>query len=235
MIKLVLKSYVMITVLGFISGMYFILLAHSIRWRQLEGEGLTGKLDPSQGGIITFWHSRFLGFPHSICWQLRPFTMTSPSRDGRTMALVSMMNGARIVYGSSSKGGVAAYVKLRRLLKSKVYLIITPDGPRGPARQATASAIHLSAASGLPIIPFSYSVSPVTRAQSWDRLMIPKWFGRGVYAFGSPIYIKSKPSKAEIETARLALEDAINVITARVDAEFNYPPDHIPNRYGNSK
>ena len=139
-----------------------------------------------------------------------------------------MLNGVRIIHGSSNKGGFQAYMQMRRLLKSDAFVTITPDGPRGPARLATASTIHLAASSGKPIIPFSYSAAPVKRSNSWDRLMIPKWFGRGVYAFGDPIYVTSKPSEAEVESARLALEDAINTVTARVDAAFNYQPDHIP-------
>ncbi len=234
MIKSVLKSHFMITTLGIISGIYFTLLARTMRWQKLEGNGLSGQIDPA-GGIIALWHCRLIGFPYIHGWRLRPYGLVSKSRDGRMIAIYCMLNGVRIIHGSSNKGGFHAYMQMRRLLKSDAFIAITPDGPRGPARQATASTIHLAASSGKPIIPFSYSAAPVKRSNSWDRLMIPKWFGRGVYAFGDPIYITSNPSEAEVESARLALEDAINTVTARVDAAFNYQPDHIPHRYGKAK
>lgn len=232
MIKSVLKSYAMLTILGLISGVYFTLLTKSMRWQKLDGDGLAGTIDPSRGGIITFWHCRLIGFPHFTGWRLRPHTLISQSRDGRIIALYGQINGLKIIQGSTNKGGVSAYKTMRRLLQSEAYVAITPDGPRGPARQASVSAIHLAAQSGLPIIPFSYSASPAKRAHSWDKLMIPKWFSRGVYALGDPIYVTPKPSDREVEAARLALEDAMNSVTARVDAEFDYAPDHIPDRYG---
>jgi lysophospholipid acyltransferase (LPLAT)-like uncharacterized protein len=234
MIKSVLKNHFMITILGIISGIYITLLARTIRWQKLEGNGLSGQIDP-QGGIIASWHCRLIAFPYIHGWRLRPYGLISKSHDGRMISIYCKLNGVRIIQGSSNKGGLHAYIQMRRLLKSDAFIAITPDGPRGPARQATASAIHLAASSGKPIIPFSYSAAPAKRSKSWDRLMIPKWFGRGVYAFGDPIYITSNPSAAEVESARLALEDAINTVTAKVDAAFNYQPDHIPHRYGNAK
>jgi lysophospholipid acyltransferase (LPLAT)-like uncharacterized protein len=235
MIKTVLKSKIVRSILGYISGLYLTLLGKSIRWRKLDGDGLSGQISPGGSGILVLWHSRLIAIPHIIGRKYRPNVLVSKSRDGRIIKPYGIINGALIIDGSSSRGGVSAYKKMRRKLKSNAYLVITPDGPRGPARQATASVILLAATSGKPIIPLSYSASPMKRHLTWDRLMLPKWFSRATYAFGDPIYIKPDPSKADIKKAIFALEDALNFVTSECDGAFNYPPEHIPHRYGDSR
>jgi lysophospholipid acyltransferase (LPLAT)-like uncharacterized protein len=235
MIKTVLKFKFLRSILGYISGLYLTLLGRTIRWHRLDGDGLSGQLELDGSGILVLWHSRLISIPHLIGREYRPNVLVSKSRDGRIIKPYGIINGSRIIDGSSSRGGVSAYKKMRRELKSGAYLVITPDGPRGPARQATASVIHLAATSGEPIIPFSYSASPMKRYKSWDRLMMPKWFSRATYAFGDPIYIKPDPSKADIKKAIFALEDALNFVTSECDGAFNYPPEHIPHRYGDSR
>jgi lysophospholipid acyltransferase (LPLAT)-like uncharacterized protein len=235
MIKTALKFKILRSILGLISGTYFTLLGRTIRWHKLDGDGLSGQISPGGTGIIVLWHSRLIAVPHIIGREYRPNVLISRSRDGRIIKTYGIINGVRIIDGSSSRGGVSAYKKMRRELDLGCYIVMTPDGPRGPARQATVSVIHLAAKSGQPIIPFSYSASPMKRYITWDRLVMPKWFSRAAYAFGDPIYINPNPGKAEIETAVYALEDALNLVTSECDGTFGYPPEHIPHRYGDSR
>jgi hypothetical protein len=65
--------------------------------------------------------------------------------------------------------------------------------------------------------------------------MIPKWFKRGVYAFGEPIYINGPLDEDAANAARLKMEDAINEVTAATDLYFDHPVDHLPDRYGSAK
>ena len=217
------------------AGIYFGLVIRSMRWQRLEGAGFSDDWPRHKPVILVHWHNRLLGFPAKFGWRYRPHYLISSSRDGNIALLSGVINGIHYINGSTDKGGAKALLGLRRLLKKDQMICITPDGPRGPARMATNAAIILAASSGAPIVPFSWSSSRHHRQKSWDRLMVPTWFSRGVYAFGEPIYIHGPLDEAAANAARLNMEDAINAVTAATDLYFDHPVDHLPDRYGSVK
>jgi lysophospholipid acyltransferase (LPLAT)-like uncharacterized protein len=104
MIKTVLKSKIVRSILGYISGLYLTLLGKSIRWRKLDGDGLSGQISPGGSGILVLWHSRLIAIPHIIGRKYRPNVLVSKSRDGRIIKPYCIINGAQIIDGSSSSG-----------------------------------------------------------------------------------------------------------------------------------
>lgn len=235
MISALSKTRFVTFLLGIMAGIYFGLVIRSMRWQRLEGAGFSDYWPRHKPVILVHWHNRLLGFPAKFGWRYRPHYLISSSRDGNIALLSGVINGIHYINGSTDKGGAKALLGLRRLLKKDQMICITPDGPRGPARMATNAAIILAASSGAPIVPFSWSSSRHHRQKSWDRLMVPTWFSRGVYAFGEPIYIHSPLDEAAANAARLNMEDAINAVTAATDLYFDHPVDHLPDRYGSVK
>ncbi|MCG8621664.1 MAG: DUF374 domain-containing protein [Proteobacteria bacterium] len=235
MLRFILTSRLFIAITGIIAAIYVMLLLRSIRWQRLRGAGLTGEVKVGRAAIIINWHSRILAFPAVFPRKYNRHYIMSPSRDGRTAAWLAYFTGVKRITGSSTSGGANAMLAMRRRLAQGDIVAINPDGPRGPARQASASLLRLALASGADLIPFAWSASPCHRFRSWDRTMLPGWFGRGVYAFGDAIPLPKGEGGSDIETHRLAIEDALNFVTAQVDAHFGYPPDHLPNRYGTDK
>jgi lysophospholipid acyltransferase (LPLAT)-like uncharacterized protein len=235
MISALSKTRFVTFLLGIMAGIYFGLVIRSMRWQRLEGAGFSDDWPRHKPVILVHWHNRLLGFPAKFGWRYRPHYLISSSRDGNIALLSGVINGIHYINGSTDKGGAKALLGLRRLLKKDQMICITPDGPRGPARMATNAAIILAASSGAPIVPFSWSSSRHHRQKSWDRLMVPTWFSRGVYAFGEPIYIHGPLDEAAANAARLNMEDAINAVTAATDLYFDHPVDHLPDRYGSVK
>lgn len=235
MISALSKTRFVTFLLGIMAGIYFGLVIRSMRWQRLEGAGFSDDWPRHKPVILVHWHNRLLGFPAKFGWRYRPHYLISSSRDGNIALLSGVINGIHYINGSTDKGGAKALLGLRRLLKKDQMICITPDGPRGPARMATNAAIILAASSGAPIVPFSWSSSRHHRQKSWDRLMVPTWFSRGVYAFGEPIYIHGPLDEAAANAARLNMEDAINAVTAATDLYFDHPVDHLPERYGSVK
>ncbi|NBR40369.1 MAG: DUF374 domain-containing protein [Alphaproteobacteria bacterium] len=235
MISALSKTRFVTFLLGIMAGIYFGLVIRSMRWQRLEGAGFSDDWPRHKPVILVHWHNRLLGFPAKFGWRYRPHYLISSSRDGNIALLSGVINGIHYINGSTDKGGAKALLGLRRLLKKDQMICITPDGPRGPARMATNAAIILAASSGAPIVPFSWSSSRHHRQKSWDRLMVPTWFSRGVYAFGEPIYIHGPLDEAAANAARLNMEDAINAVTAATDLYFHHPVDHLPDRYGSVK
>ena len=103
---------------------------------------------------------------------------------------------------------------MRRRLKNRGHVGITPDGPRGPADKPPMARLRWPG-SGAVIIPVAWSTARMRRLDTWDRLAIPGWFSRGVQCWGAPLHIPA--DSKDTETLTQLLEDRINAITATAD------------------
>ena len=184
--------------------------------------------------IFVFWHGRLLGLP--IMLRKTPISvLVSHSRDGRIISKIGRDFGIETIWGSGSKNSLSGYREMRRHLSAGKHIGITPDGPRGPARKAALGAIALARASGIPLVPMSWSSKKMKKFNSWDHIAMPKPFGRGVRIYGAPIHIAKDANDAEQATSCRALEDAINAVTAEADMMYGHSIDHAERRYGPSK
>ena len=95
------------------------------------------------------------------------------------------------VRGSSSKGGARAFLEMTSCLREgKGEILITADGPRGPAREIKEGTILLARKTGAWVVPISWYGSQVKIfRKSWDRFMIPLPFSCIRFAFGRPVKI----------------------------------------------
>ena len=105
---------------------------------------------------------------------------------------------------------------LKRVLDNCGSVAITPDGPRGPARQCALGPVAIAKMAGKPIVPMCWSVDKYWRARGWDRLIIPKPFAQGQFVIGQPIPIE-KRNKDGLEDARAAIEAAMNEQADMID------------------
>ena len=78
---------------------------------------------------------------------------------------------------------------LIRVLEDGDQIVITPDGPRGPAREAAAGVAQLAALTQAPIIPCAAQTSARRVLATWDRMVLPLPFGRGVLVCAAPIAV----------------------------------------------
>ena len=142
--------------------------------------------------IFIFWHRHILFVIHQFrnCGA-RP--LISLSSDGELVAAVAGEFGMDPVRGSSSKGGARAFLELVRSVKQeKSLVLITADGPKGPARRVKEGTVQLAAKTGAWVIPVSWGASRVKILEkSWDRFLIPLPFGHIHFAYGEPLRIDS--------------------------------------------
>jgi lysophospholipid acyltransferase (LPLAT)-like uncharacterized protein len=85
--------------------------------------------------------------------------LISRHRDGELIHRVMARFGYKAVRGSTTRGGGVAFRRMVALGRSGEDLAITPDGPRGPRQVVKDGVIHLAKATGLPIIPVTFSCS----------------------------------------------------------------------------
>ncbi|WP_270938683.1 lysophospholipid acyltransferase family protein, partial [Falsiroseomonas oryzae] len=143
-------------------GAYIAFVARTTRWRIVGGEDAFAHVAAGRPLILAFWHERLplipvlfrLAVMHepSIAG-LQPHVLVSQHRDGRFIGAAVERFGFRMVYGSSRRGGAQALVEMVRILRAGNPVAITPDGPRGPRRQAAPGVAQLAALSGAAVAP----------------------------------------------------------------------------------
>ena len=137
--------------------------------------------------ILAFWHDQLFLM---VCGYhgLGAKVLISASTDGEYIARTMAAMGVGAVRGSSTRGGRAAFREMLALAKDPCDLVVTPDGPKGPRHQVKEGVVQLARLTGRPVVPMAFACSRGRRFASWDRFLLPYPFGRGVYAFGEPLY-----------------------------------------------
>jgi lysophospholipid acyltransferase (LPLAT)-like uncharacterized protein len=156
-----------------------LLQSAALTWRFDEqipddcAEILTGQ----RFAVIAFWHYQMLPLWYRLR-TIQPAAVVSPSRDGEILAryLEALRYGA-IVRGSSSRGGSEALAAAVHQVRERSVLI-TPDGPRGPVREAKPGAILAALRADVPLVVAGWRCDRVVRFRSWDRMQVPMPFAR---------------------------------------------------------
>src|SRR5205814_4800602 len=139
----------------------------------------------------------------------------SASRDGDLIADVTQRFGFDVVRGSSSRMGASALLELSQVLASGRDILITPDGPRGPAYELGPGIVFLAQKTGAPVVPVNMEFSSCWRVKSWDRFIIPKPFSKVRVIVGQPHQVKSTSTDQEFEAERLRLQNAMMSLVER--------------------
>lgn len=175
------------------------LLYRSTRCRIENEQALSTLLDGNQSVIISIWHRDLVGIGEALR-HLKPHTLISQHNDGEILAHTARKWGWTTLRGSSKKGGSDAYRNMLRALRQPgTALIITPDGPRGPAQQAKPGIVRTAQRAGVPIIPATMRYSRCWTFNSWDRFRLAKPFARITLVLGEPLTIdKNLPENKAI-------------------------------------
>jgi hypothetical protein len=106
-------------------------------------------------------------------------------------------------------------VQLVRAMKAGKAAGFTLDGPRGPACVAQPGAVWLAHATGNPLLPFHLEAGSAWTLRSWDRTQIPKPFTNVALVVGEPISVAEHATEAELEAARVVLEQRLTELERR--------------------
>lgn len=95
-------------------------------------------------------------------------------------------------------------------------MVVTPDGPRGPAKEVKGGVMLMAQKSRSGLVPVGITAkSKKVFEKSWDRYYVPKPFTKAAMIFGEPIYLPEKCTDEEMESFRLHLQNEIK----RLDEE----------------
>lgn len=214
--RLMRRAWVQSALAGLL-GRYLGFVLATTRWTVVGQD----HFDPFEHGapvIAAFWHEHLPLMP--ALWNrarrttpgLRLHVLVSRHTDGRFIGDVIARFGLDVAHGSTARGGqnrggARGALSLLAALEAGHQVVITPDGPRGPRRVAAPGVAQLAGLSGRPVMPCAAQTTHRRVLGSWDRMILPLPWGRGVLVCGPPITV-----------ARDGWEDALPTITAALDA-----------------
>ncbi len=187
------------------------LWARTLRYEIEDGAGIVGK-PIAENYIGALWHNRLLLFPFVLrrfLFNRHGAALISASRDGELLTAAIKRFDYDVVRGSSSRLGARAILQLSEMIASGHDVVITPDGPRGPAYELGPGIIFLAQKSGAAVLPVNMEYSSCWRIKSWDRFIIPRPFSKVRVIIGQPHRVKSTSTDAEFEAERVRLQNAM--------------------------
>ena len=218
------------SVLAFILWAYLDLIVRTIRWRRINDDGMQTYVEGDRAAIGCFWHEHI---PLSIAAKptvkrRKTKILISLSPDGEFVARAMLRHDMPSIRGSSgkksdrakAKGGVAAFREALEFLAAKGVLAVAPDGPRGPAREMAAGVVSMARRSQAGVFFMGLAATPARRLNTWDRMVLPRLFGRGCILWDGPHYCP--PDADEAAMAALATEwgERLSAACARAEAEL---------------
>jgi lysophospholipid acyltransferase (LPLAT)-like uncharacterized protein len=205
-------------------GRYLAFCYRTTRWSLVGEENIRPYALSGSPVIVAFWHERlpmmpmlwttvFKIFPEAAQWQ--PHVLVSRHRDGRFIGEIVARFRLVMIHGSTSRGGAAALRSLTRVLRGGSPVAITPDGPRGPRRVPAEGVAQLAAFAKVPVVPTAAAATRHRLLPSWDRMMLPLPFARGVLVCGPAITVEMADDAA-LAAIGTALTEACDTADAWV-------------------
>ncbi len=169
--------------------------------------------------ILATWHGRVMIMPIINPFNLPASAIVSDHNDGRLIGGVIEQAGVKLIFGSSNRRRLSSLKEILMYIKKGFNFLITPDGPRGPAREINGAIINIASNTGLPIIPAICSAKSAKIFNSWDKFMLPYPFTEISIIFSKPINIPKVINAEEKNDYTRLLRDSLNQITDLADKQ----------------
>lgn len=189
------------------------------KWSSVGFEDMEDALRGGEPVIIVLWHQRLMMAPYLFDTSLGPIcTLTSSSRAGRLASQIVKRFGLGTIAISSHMHRIALSREILGAIRQGVSVGMAADGPRGPARIATAAPLTWARAARKRVFVVSFSARRVHALPTWDQMWFPALWTRGVfYCREWSEQISRFPDEEETERLRLSLQAALNEVTDDTD------------------
>lgn len=159
----------------------------------------TNGLEPKQApAIIAFWHGQMLPVWRFFAGR-NPIGVVSLSRDGEVLSQLLVKWGFSLIRGSSSRKGREVLEEICSSAQNH-FVLITPDGPRGPIHKFKPGAAVAAQRTGAPLYFCKVSIkSKKVFPKSWDKFEVPLPFSKINLEFSEAIYIDKHTDRDGIE------------------------------------
>ena len=214
--------------LAAVVGWYLSFALRTTRWR-VEGEAHLAPFAAGRPAVAALWHECLPLMPALWLRMRRPgarvHALASRHKDGLFIGTIMRRFGVEMVHGSSArdgrdKGGAAGMRALLDVLAQGSHVVLTPDGPRGPARRAAAGVAQLAGLSGVPVLPCAARTTRAWKLPTWDGMILPLPWGRGVLVVGAPIAVPREGWEGSLPGIEAALDEVAERAESRKDVHF---------------
>ena len=183
----------------------------TLRVRWLDPHGVLDAHDRGEHVVWATWHDGILLLPLMkvlVQPSLRPRVVLSWHRDGELAAQAVRRFGVMASRGSATRGWLGAVRGLLAAHARGEDIVVIPDGPRGPRHRAQEGVVQLARATRLPVVAIGIAAAPVRRLRTWDRLMVPRPFGRVTLALSAPVRVERDARPETLAAVEAALDAA---------------------------
>lgn len=195
------KNGALYAILSFAIKTYLYVVYSTIRWRYDLPSGYSlDDFNHSKKTIFAMWHNNLAISPYAFRKFKNLYALVSPHADGKIISSTLKRFGYHIIEGSTNKNPAIAIRAMIKELANNNNIAITPDGPRGPIYKINSNVVRIAKIANANIIPISCRVEKYTSLNSWDHLIIPLPWSRGVIAIDNPIILSEND---ELSTDRL--------------------------------
>lgn len=199
-------------------------------------EGRKKYLEPGRRIVVLLWHNRVALMP--LGWKYPDYPLTvliSDHRDGRLASGVLRQAGVGCIRVPTSARGDRTHEQHMAVRASTVREIlrhvgegrtisVVGDGPSGPRFRLKHSAIDLARICDAEIVLGTYAVKRRIVLRSWDRLLIPLPFNRGVFRASTWSYDPRALNADEVAALRRRIEEDLRAFTDETDAMLGHSP-----------
>ena len=207
--------------LGFLVFVVTNFTYRSISWKELKKPN-SYHYKKKEPVIFCTWHNRLYCGPYLLPTdKLVINALQSSHSDGMMTDILFKLINMKIIYGSSKKKGVSAFIKMIKAIENGESIAITPDGPKGPKEIVKDGIIKLAQTTGAPIVPLFWKVKNHKLLNSWDNFIIPFPFSKGVYIFGEPIHVKRKVTAKKLFQIKNSIQNEFDKLTKEVE-NYNF-------------
>ena len=174
--------------------------------------------------VVILWHESLLMGPALWTRAQGPLTgIRDSSPIARVAGSVQAAFGLHAAAMSRHAPNRAGIRQVLRATAGGTSIAVTGDGPAGPRRELKTAPIDWARAAGIPVYTFGWATARHLRLRSWDRMILPLPFTRGVGRFDR--FSDALPRRAPLgDTARTraALEAALDRTNAQCDAALHH-------------
>jgi lysophospholipid acyltransferase (LPLAT)-like uncharacterized protein len=222
---LTLKRRVVAALVSVTSRAFFRITALTCRVRITGDEAFRAdKLMGKRGAIFVMWHNRlsmFAAYDATSALRnpdYRMFSLISASDDGELLARTVREGGGYEIRGSSSRGGAEALREAIKVGGAGANVSTVGDGPRGPRYKLKPGPLLMARATGLPVIPVSWSCTRAFQLhRSWDQMLFPLPRSTIELRFGEPMRVPHDASAEDLESLKQDMQTRLDVLTEWAD------------------
>ncbi len=166
---------------------------------------------PEKPSIILFWHGKMLPV-----WKIfsgySPIGVVSKSKDGEILSTILETWNFRLIRGSSSKDGKEVLNEIIDNAKDN-YILMTPDGPRGPKNKMKAGGIVAAQRSGISLYLCGVEIkNKFVFRKSWDNFNLPIPFSSIILNFSECKIIERNADRDDISNLIEDFTNELNIL-----------------------